>query len=132
MRALQMPASKFALGTALVFACAAGLSNPAHADRGRDRDGPRHGSSHDRGHHPRFDRHPGQGRFDGPRFHPAPRYHAYSHPAPRYYAYSRPAPLFSGSIVFRSAPLIAAPVLPPPRLFVPAPWYGVTELGPAW
>ena len=122
MRALQMSASKFTLGTALVFACAAGLSNPAHADRGRSWDGPRHGSSHDRGYHPRFDRHPSHGRFDGPRY----------HPAPRYYAYSRPAPLFSGSIVFRSAPLIAGPVLAPPRIVVPAPWYGVTELGPAW
>jgi hypothetical protein len=123
MNAISLPVSKLAIAGALFLACAAGISKPAHADRGRSWDGPRHGAHHDRGHHHRFDRHPRYGRFDGPRHHAPPRYRAHSHFAP----------LFGGSIVFRSAPAIVAPVLPPTRVYLPAPvpWFGVTELGRA-
>lgn len=127
MHALPFAASKLAIATALALTCAAGLSTPAHADRGRSWDGPRHGAfqHHDRRHgyerHHRFNHRPSHGRFSGPRHYARPHYHAHSHLAP----------LFGRSIVFRSGPVIAAPALPTPRIYVPAPLYGVRELGPA-
>jgi hypothetical protein len=123
MRTLAVSPSKLAIAAALALTCAAGLVKPAHADRGRSWDGPRHGAfhhyRHDHGRHHRFYHSPRHGRFFGPRLH-----------GPGYNAHWHRAPLFSGSIVFRSAPRVAVPVLPPPRVHVPAPWYGVTELGP--
>jgi len=127
MRALRIPATRAVLAAALMVGCAMGLSNPAQADQGKSwgRQDYRHGAHRDHGRH-HFDAHPRYGRFDGPR---GPRYRALPPPV-RFRSYGGPA--FHGSIVIRSAPrrlVLAAPLLPPPRIILPPVHYGVTELG---
>ena len=138
MRSLRIPATRVVLAAALMVGSVVGLSQPAHADRGKSWDRPdnRHGASrqHDRRHfdpHPRygrhhFDPHARYGFYDGPR---GPRYHARP-PSARFESYG--GPIFHGSIVFGSAPerlVLAAPVLPSPRIILPPGHFGVTELG---
>ncbi len=150
MRSLRIPATRVVLAAALMVGSVVGLSQPAHADRGKSWDRPddRHGDSrhHERRHfdsHPRYGRHhfdphahygrhhfdPARyGRYDGPR---GPRYHARP-PSAHFESYG--GPVFHGSIVFGSAPerlVLAAPVLPSPRIILPPVHFGVTELGRA-
>ena len=137
MRALRIPVTRVVLAAALLVGSVVGLSQPAHADRGKSWDRPdnRHGASrhHDRRHfdsHPRYSQHhfdgdSRYGRYDGPR---GPRYHA--RPPVHFRSYG--GPVFHGSIVFSSAPerlVLAAPVLPSPRIILPPADFGVTELG---
>jgi hypothetical protein len=128
MRAAPFPLSRLVIASALAASCAVALAPSAHADPGRG-----------------WDRHSAHGRphFDPPPRHGHPRapiaWHAPRYPAPRYYAPPRPhahlAPLIGAGILLGAAVALASPPAvvaapPPPVVVVPAPMYGVTELGP--
>jgi len=128
MRAIQIPATRLVLAAALAVGCAIGLSKPAQADNGHGWGAAehRHGGHRDFGRR-NIDMHSRHGHFD---YGHGPRHHAFAPPI-RFQSYSGPS--FHGSIVIRSAPerlVLAAPVLPAPRIILPPVHYGVTELGP--